>query len=420
LKTFVFRFINDNAAILWAAYYRIGSGAAERGDVNVMIDLAATVSIVMFSKQATVIAMYIIYPLLCFSFEQRAHKKKMLDMYEEAELTIEEEKQKKNKLRGYSDKQNIGEEYDWTVETASAVMHKAATVIQRKFRQEQQKKGLSLTWHSSLVRFHRRYPKIPLTELWAARIEIIENAMMAPWNGLVNGYADAMIQYSYVMLYSTVFPMAAFLAFCVNVLYIRFSVDINLRVVQRGQPQAARNIGILHFTFGGTFSSMNLNAIKNLTMANNTGASGNSMEQSYPFTEWYDIEFDTASKSLWALIFLEHMSIIAKIFLENCMSNEPHWVRDAIRNRRKLAKLNLMKEENAIDDLLVDRYSFSETGKMTDLVTHYAVASSSLLGSKLQRAAGRAKVLSRLSMSIRKQKQELLETKVAEMEKTDT
>ena len=438
LKTFVFRFINNNAAILWAAYYRIASGAAEKGDVDVMIDLASTVSIVMVSKQATVIALYIIYPLLCFSVEQRAHKKKMLEMYEEAELTIEEEQRSKDKLRSYWKKQNIGQEYDWTVESASPAMHEAAILIQRKFRQDQQKRGLSLTWHSSLVRFHRRYPKIPLTELWAARIEIIENAMMAPWDGLVNGYADTMIQYSYVMLYSTVFPMASFLACCVNVLYIRFSVDINLRVVQRGKPQAAKNIGswedivsvltfvaivsnigILHFTFGGTFSSMDLN---NMTLANTTGASGNGLEQIYAFTEWYDIEFDTASKSLWALIILEHISIMAKIFLEHCMSNEPHWVREAIRNRRKLAKLQVMKEETAIDDMLVDRASLSDPAIMTELVTRHALVDKSIttqLGAK-QRAAGRVKALTKLSRSIRKHKQELVEMKIAEeMENTE-
>ena len=96
------------------------------------------------------------------------------------------------------------------------------------------------------------------------------------------------------------------------------------------------------------------------------------------------------------------------------MSNEPHWVREAIRNRRKLAKLQVVKEETAMDDMLVDRASLSDPAILTDLVTRHAMVDKSIttqLGAK-QRAAGRVKALIKLSRSIRKHNQELVEMKM--------
>merc|ERR1712185_156889 len=109
-------------------------------------------------------------------------------------------------------------------------------------------------------------------DVWEARADIEKNAMMTEWFGLLNGYGDTLIMYGFVLQFSCVFPLAALLALVSNLLYIRFSIDINLRVVQRAVPETASDIGswesiasaltylailsniaLFQFTFGGTF-----------------------------------------------------------------------------------------------------------------------------------------------------------------------
>lgn len=295
----------------------------------------------------------------------------MAGMYVEAELTIEQEKKRTKKLANQKNAVHAFQKattvnYEVDVDNPSDEQTAAARLIQRKFRQDQQKEVVTMSWHYSLLQFHKAYPTIPLAELWLARADIVENAMMSENYGLVNGYGDTLIQYSYVMLYSCVFPMAAFLACLVNVIYIRFSVDVNLRVVQRAKPQAAKNIGswgsivsfltyaaivsnigILHYTFGGTFSEF---ISSNSTLTNMTAATDGDLGETN-MAEWFDVTFDTAESSLWALIVLEHISIMAKILLELVIPDEPRWVGIADRNRRKLAKLLVIKEQRVIDAL---------------------------------------------------------------------
>jgi hypothetical protein len=441
-KTFIFRFINNNAAILWAAYFRIAVGDAERGDMSVVVDLASTVSLVFVSKNATIIALYIIYPIINYKFQHRAAQKRMGVMFKEAELTIRMEKNKKRmeeQLRNNTESKHVSFfKYFIDIEDPTPKQVQAARVIQRRFRRNKEIEVVQMSWHYSLLSFHKTYPTIPLPELWSARAEIVENAMMSNYYGLVNGYGDTMIQYSYVMMYSCVFPMAAFLSCIVNVLYIRFSVDINLRVVQRAQPAAAKNIGswsdiinflsytavlsnigILHFTFGGKFSAAGWGTnFTNVTGGGSESGGGETGVSAALFghetselTEWFDVEFNTASKSLWALILLEHLSILAKLLIEKVIDEEPRWVREAIRNRRKLAKLHVIKEESAIDKLLEERALSlikstmdEETIMMSELATRHAKIDNSLVRSSSGkgRASNRLKALNRLTLSMRR------------------
>jgi hypothetical protein len=134
-------------------------------------------------------------------------------------------------------------------------------------------------------------------------------------------------------------------------------------------------------------------------------------------TEWFDVEFNTAEKSLWALILLEHLSILAKLLIEKLIDEEPRWVREAIRNRRKLAKLHVIKEESAIDKLLEERALSlikstmdEETIMMSELATRHAKIDNSLIRSSSGkgRASIRLKALNRLTLSMRRAQEKRL------------
>ena len=385
-KLFAFRFINNQATIVWAAY-------AAHGHPEVVQELAVTVGLVMLAKQATMTAVQIVYPILCFQSAHRVHKERMNKMMAEVEKSKLWLRRKSSDLelsnravltKGNTNTKALG------MNLSSQELQNAAVLIQRTFRASRVQHALHLDWAESVKMFQSHYPDVPIMEVWEARAEIEKNAMMTPYFGLLDGYGDTLIMYGFVLQFSCVFPPAAVVALLSNIIYIRFSIDINLRVVQRAVPETARDIGsweaiaslltylaifsnvaLFQFSFGGTFSTSG-HPFQDSVVQNTTHLSTNISNSSFfdgssnsggpeieseastysQVTEWFDLAFTTPTLRLWALIVLEHMCVVAKILLETFVSNEPQWVKDAVRNHGRASRHQIQSEQAAIERLL--------------------------------------------------------------------
>ncbi|KAL0274144.1 UNVERIFIED_CONTAM: hypothetical protein PYX00_006638 [Menopon gallinae] len=157
------------------------------------------------------------------------------------------------------------------------------------------------------------------------RIEqAISEARLETYEGTYDDYLEMFVQFGYVFLFSSVYPMAAFWAVANNVLEIRGDAFKLCKLCQRTMPRKVKDIGAWQraFEWVGAMSIMT-----------NCGLMCISPQLRSLAPEMGAVE--------WILIFVfvEHVLLVIRQLLHDAISEKPEWVRIA------LAKINYQSKQ---------------------------------------------------------------------------
>ena len=219
------------------------------------------------------------------------------------------------------------------------------------------------------------------TDVRQARMEVVENVVMDGHGGVVGEYAELVIQFSFTTLFACAFPGAPLVVLLINVVGLRGEIFVNLFATQRPETKSAPGIvqawsGILEI-MGYLAILVNL-AILVVTFHMELGNSipisknvtfGPREIMVQPGNELYNgtwtevVEFNASRdwwwyltrhvrlNELWAIVALEHILIILKMFIGACIEDTPAWVEDAMRRDRWEAERLQQIAEDKLDML---------------------------------------------------------------------
>ena len=133
-------------------------------------------------------------------------------------------------------------------------------ILKTKKRLRKVKKGLAEEWEKqqkdpSLANIVMGLEHVSNRDMHRARALVEENAALGKWKGVTGEYAELIIQYGYVTMFSCALPAASLIAMIVNVIAIRAEMLVNTHYTQRPQTRAASGIpqrGSWSFNFLGT------------------------------------------------------------------------------------------------------------------------------------------------------------------------
>lgn len=158
----------------------------------------------------------------------------------------------------------------------------------------------------------------------------ISESKMDPYEGTYDDYLEMFIQFGYVFLFSSVFPLAAFWAVFNNVLEIRADAFKLCKAFQRPLAKQARNIGAWQIAF---------ELMGAVAVMTNCALLAMSSDLKSNFSKFSAVE--------WTLLFvtIEHVIIFIKIILAYLIPDVPQWVsialaktdyesKEALRNER--------------------------------------------------------------------------------------
>ncbi|XP_076045880.1 anoctamin-10-like isoform X2 [Oratosquilla oratoria] len=156
-----------------------------------------------------------------------------------------------------------------------------------------------------------------------------EEASLDPYTGVYDDYLEMFLQFGYVFLFSSVYPMAAFWAVLNNILELKTDAFKLCRVLQRPKVKQVNNIGAWQTAFEilGVVAVMTNTALLCLSPK---------VRSLYPMS----------SPVQWVLWFvlIEHIILVAKVSLMVLVPDQPQWVRDAIEKIAYQAKIALRGE----------------------------------------------------------------------------
>lgn len=166
---------------------------------------------------------------------------------------------------------------------------------------------------------------VPLLEESDPRIDqAVSEARLETYEGTYDDYLEMFIQFGYVFLFSSVYPMAAFWAVANNLLEIRGDAFKLCRVCQRTMPRRVKDIGAWQRAF---------EAVGAMSIMTNCGLMCISPQLRNLAPETGSVE--------WVLffVFLEHVLLVVRHVLNESISEKPEWVRIA------LAKINYQSKQ---------------------------------------------------------------------------
>ncbi|XP_042211226.1 anoctamin-10-like isoform X2 [Homarus americanus] len=156
-----------------------------------------------------------------------------------------------------------------------------------------------------------------------------EEASLDPYEDAYDDYLEMFMQFGYVFLFSSVYPMAAFWAVLNNVLELKTDAFKLCRVYQRPRVKKVGSIGVWQGAFEllGAVAVMTNCALLCLS------------PRVRPLAP-------QASPVEWVLLFvlLEHLILVAKMGLMWLVPNQPLWVRQALEKITYQSKLALKNE----------------------------------------------------------------------------
>ncbi|KAK7789933.1 hypothetical protein R5R35_010907 [Gryllus longicercus] len=161
---------------------------------------------------------------------------------------------------------------------------------------------------------------VPALDADDPRIEpALREGDMERYEGTYDDYLEMFVQFGYVFLFSSVYPMAAFWAVVNNVLEIRCDAFKLCRVFQRPMAKRVKDTGAWQRAF---------EALGAMSVMTNCGLLAISPELRHLKPDVGAVE--------WVLVFvfLEHLLLVTRHILHKAIPEKPEWVRVA------LAKIN--------------------------------------------------------------------------------
>lgn len=156
-----------------------------------------------------------------------------------------------------------------------------------------------------------------------------EEADLDPYDDVYDDFLEIFLQFGYVFLFSSVYPMAAFWAVLNNILELKTDAFKLCRVFQRPKSKKVRDIGVWQNAFEllGAVAVMTNCALLCISPRVRSLSPGSSPVE-------------------WVLIFIcfEHVILALKMVLVRCFSDQPQWVRDALDRVAFQAKTALRNE----------------------------------------------------------------------------
>lgn len=139
----------------------------------------------------------------------------------------------------------------------------------------------------------------------------ISESKMDPYEGTYDDYLEMFIQFGYVFLFSSVFPLAAFWAVFNNVLEIRADAFKLCKAFQRPTAKQAKNIGAWQIAF---------ELMGAIAVMTNCALLALSPDLRTHFSRFSSVE--------WTLLFvaIEHIILFLKVIIAYLIPDVPHWI----------------------------------------------------------------------------------------------
>jgi len=148
-------------------------------------------------------------------------------------------------------------------------------------------------------------------------------------------YEEIVVQFGYIAMFGSSFPLAGVMALGINAIYLRtYAIDL-LANTQRPPYQCAADIGAWQDV---------LNALALLGLVTNAGLCGLTGHAIY----FYRPDLSYVDR-LWVVAILEHVMLVVKVLLENMISPEPDRAVDQYRLRVD-QKCALLEEKGIAED----------------------------------------------------------------------
>jgi hypothetical protein len=165
--------------------------------------------------------------------------------------------------------------------------------------------------------------------------EVLRNCAMNSQSsiGLIGDYAEMVSQFTYIVLWSAVFPLAPLFAVLVNYTQLRGEMSLACDNMKRNDPEKADNIG----AWLPILETVSMAAVvSNTVLIVHTFNSRLDFEESFNHTV-----FKTDLSYFWLVAAIEHLVIVLKLILSYWMDDVPAWVNqlkkvEDARSRRKM------------------------------------------------------------------------------------
>ncbi|XP_018568866.1 anoctamin-10 isoform X2 [Anoplophora glabripennis] len=180
-------------------------------------------------------------------------------------------------------------------------------------------------------------PKQPLSNINIPTIQpddlrikqAMEEAEMEAYEGTYDDYLELFIQFGYVFLFSSVYPVAAFWALLNNVVEIRADAFKLCKVFQRPMSRKVKDIGAWQRAF---------EVVGALSIFTNCGLLYLSPQIRRRAQDFSEVQW------LLLFVFLEHLLLGIRYLLHIAISDKPEWVRVALAKRNHESKQALKFE----------------------------------------------------------------------------
>ncbi|XP_054284644.1 anoctamin-10 isoform X2 [Macrosteles quadrilineatus] len=191
----------------------------------------------------------------------------------------------------------------------------------RLVKRNSSKKFLITTSHLEVEELHNDDPRI---------LQALRECYLDPYEDPYDDYLELFVQFGYVFLFSSVYPMAAFWAVTNNLLEIRSDAFKLCCSLQRPMARRVKDTGAWQRAF---------QALCTLSVMTNCGFLYLSPAMKSVAPE--------ASPSEWVLIFvaLEHVLLATRQILHLAIPDKPEWVRLALARHQYQSKLALKKQK---------------------------------------------------------------------------
>ena len=316
-KTFWFMLVNNTAPLCWAAFY----------DQN-MFNLFKATAITLVSKNVTNVVKDVVLP---YSKHKRA----------QARVT-----------HNLSDKGGVGEgagegEGEGEGEGAGVSLNKIVYG----------------TCSDALLHLNPHHlSHLDEHDVKQARETVINNAVMDEYGGVVNEYAELVIQFAFVTLFACAFPGGPAVVLLINIIGMRGEIYVSLYAMQRpptliaggiikawqnileiiGYMAIVCNVLILVITFDMELGNVQIENITHVRSTTSLGLNFPCNNVSYLETEriniskdwWYIVTRGKPMAKLFALVILEHILLLIKMSLSRCIEDTPSWVVEAVQRQK--------------------------------------------------------------------------------------
>ena len=166
--------------------------------------------------------------------------------------------------------------------------------------------------------------------------EVLRNCAMNSQSsiGLIGDYAEMVSQFTYIVLWSAVFPLAPLFAVLVNHTQLRGEMSLACDNMKRNDPEKADNIG----AWLPILETVSMAAVVSNTMLIvHTFNSRLDFEESFNNTAMFKSDLSY----FWLVAGIEHLVIVLKLILSYWMDDVPAWVNqlkkvEDARYRRKM------------------------------------------------------------------------------------